>query len=475
MRCHKKKGRKTAMDERTPKILIVDDEQEWLDILALAFADERWEVLSAASAVEAAAVLNENIFDLVLCDMSMPGMSGIDLLKKLRSEGCETPFIIMTGVGTIRTAVEAMQFGAYNYITKPFRTAEVAALVRKALDEQSLRQSLESDPEEKECENGGFVLGGSAVVTNILSMLRRVASSQAPVLIEGETGTGKSVLARHIHGISRRRGEFFTIDCSSLAENLLESELFGHVKGAFTGAVATRRGLLEQARGGTVFLDEIGELGLNLQAKLLRAIQEKEIRPVGGNTPVRIDTRFIFATNKDLKQCVAEGSFRRDLYYRLAVIAVTLPPLRERREDLPVFISHFVRRFNRGYGREITGISPAAMQILLEQPWPGNIRELENALERAVLLTEGKTITPSALGALCDTAVPAAPDARSGGGAAEEPQVIRLQQAVADAERKAILMALTVANGNRTEAAQLLGIGRRTLYHKLEEYGIGQD
>ena len=467
------------------RILLVDDEQEWLDILSLAFADEHWIVDAVSSGREALARLRENRYDLVLCDMSMPGMTGIELLRHLQAGGDDTPFIIMTGVGTIRTAVEAMQFGAYNYITKPFRSDDLTALARQALEHGRMHRSLrraENSGEEKEAPGSvfPFVLGASSALRNILTTLRRVAVSSAPVLIEGETGTGKSMLARHIHETSlRRAAPLLTIDCGSLPENLLESELFGHVKGAFTGAVASRRGLLEEARGGTVFLDEVGEISPAMQLKLLHAVQEKEVRPVGSNRAVRIDARFICDTNRNLRQCVAEGSFRKDLYYRLAVIPVTLPPLRERGEDLILFIGHFVRKYNGTYGRNIAGVSPAAMRILMTRRWDGNIRELENVMERAVLLTETDVITPASLGDLAEcpatgdsgTATRSLPE-----GAAPErdvqPRAVPLQDAVREAERKAIALALTLSGGSRKEAALLLGIGRRTLYHKLEEYGM---
>ena len=465
------------------RILLVDDEQEWLDILSLAFTDAHWLVHTASSAEEARTILRENSHDLVLCDMSMPGVNGIELLKQLRAEGEDTPFIIMTGVGTIRTAVEAVQFGAYNYITKPFRSDDLEALARQALEHGRMHRSLKEKAipgQEKALPDSGFpfVLGAGSALKNILSTLRKVAVSSAPILIEGETGTGKSMLARHIHETSpRRAAPMLTIDCGALPENLLESELFGHVKGAFTGAITSRRGLLEEARGGTVFLDEIGEISPAMQLKLLHAIQEKEVRPLGANHPVCIDVRFVCATNKNLRQCVEEGSFRKDLYYRLAVIPVTLPPLRERKEDLIFFISHFVHKYNEAYSRNVTGVSPAAMRVLMAQHWDGNIRELENVMERAVLLTEADIITPASLGDLaeCPATGEAGTETRIPENATprrDAPRAIPLQNAVREAERKAIALALTLSEGNRKEAALLLGIGRRTLYHKLEEYEI---
>ena len=299
----------------------------------------------------------------------------------------------------------------------------------------------------------------------VLATVKKVADSQVPVLIQGETGTGKSLLAAHIHKISQRRDQpFLTIDCGALPETLLESELFGHVKGAFTGAVFSRRGLLEEAQGGTVFLDEIGELTLATQAKLLRAIQEHEIRPVGGNKPVTVNVRFITATHRNLQEDVTAGRFREDLYYRLAVIPIVLPPLRERTDEMTSLIGHFIKKFNARYGKSIAGVSPAAMQMLFEQPWKGNIRELENVLERAVLLAGQDMLTPDTLGLQLSSG-----EARRPAGADEGRS---LQQTVQEAERRAIEQALRIAGGNRTQAAAMLGIGRRTLYDKLEEYGL---
>lgn len=446
------------------RILVVDDEQEWLDILQLLFTRKGWEINTAGSGDEAWNRMSETCYDLVICDLVMPHMTGIDLLKRVRTVDSVLPFVIMTGAGSIQTAVEAVQLGAYSYITKPFKTQDLEILALRAVEHGRMHRQLEAAREKTVTDVMPLVLGSSKSMQEVLGTISKVADSSVPVLIQGETGTGKSLLASHIHGISSRRDlPFLTIDCGALPETLLESELFGHVKGAFTGAQFSRRGLLEEAQGGTVFLDEIGELTSATQVKLLRAIQEREIRPVGGNKPITVDVRFITATNRNLQEDVASGRFREDLFYRLAVIPIFLPPLRERLTDLILFVGHFVEKFNVRYGKSISGVSPAAMQLLFQQPWKGNIRELENVLERAVLLADQDLLTPDILGLHFSST-----DKRDTSSAAS----VSLQQAVQSAERRAIQQALVITNGNRTQAATLLGIGRRTLYDKLDEYGL---
>lgn len=447
------------------RILVVDDEPEWLDILSLLFTRKGWDVQTALSGEAAWSAMGERSYDLVLCDLSMPDISGIELLKRVRAVDSVLPFVIMTGVGTIETAVQAVQLGAYSYITKPFKTQELEIVAMRAVEHGRMHRQLEHS-KDREAENESpFTDAPGRTMQEVLATVKKVADSQVPVLIQGETGTGKSLLAAHIHKISQRRDQpFLTIDGGALPETLLESELFGHVKGAFTGAVFSRRGLLEEAQGGTVFLDEIGELTLATQAKLLRAIQEHEIRPVGGNKPVTVNVRFITATNRNLQEDVTAGRFREDLYYRLAVIPIVLPPLRERTDEMTSLIGHFIKKFNARYGKSIAGVSPAAMQMLFEQPWKGNIRELENVLERAVLLAGQDMLTPDTLGLQLSSG-----EARRPAGADEGRS---LQQTVQEAERRAIEQALRIAGGNRTQAAAMLGIGRRTLYDKLEEYGL---
>lgn len=449
------------------RILIVDDEQAWLDILSLRFAEAGWNTDTASGGEKARRKLHSQSFDVILCDMSMPDMDGVELLRHLRIAGVSTPFIIMTGVGTIQSAVKATQLGAYDYVTKPLKMKELLLLASRAAEYGAMHRSLENGPSESDASMPSMILGDSSALRDIMKTLDRISGSTVSVLIEGKSGTGKSLLAKVIHASSPRRNKpFLTIDCGALPETLLESELFGHIRGAFTGAVQSRRGLLEEAQGGTVFLDEIGEMPLGMQTKLLHAIQEREIRPVGSNAQVRIDVRFLSASNRDLKAAVRQGTFREDLYYRLAVLPVRLPELRDRREDIIRFVEYFIRKYNAKYGRNIREISPAALNILIAQPWPGNIRELENAMERIVLLTEGQIITPAALGPLDCT-----PDVEEMQPHPLSPP-IALHEAAREAERKAILLALTLADGNRTRAATMLGVSRRTLYHKMADCGF---
>lgn len=457
------------------RILIVDDEPEWLDVLQLLFSRKGWQVHTASNGMEAWDKLAHGTYDLVLCDLVMPGLSGMELLKRIRTVDAALSFIMMTGVGTIETAVEAVQNGAYSYITKPFKNQELKILAQRATEHGRLIRQL--------TQNGGkpvppvhMVGGAGKAMEQILQTISKVADSPVPVLIQGETGTGKSALATHIHAISSRRDKpFVTIDCGALPETLLESELFGHVKGAFTGAVCARRGLLEEAQSGTVFLDEVGDISPATQVKLLRAVQEHEIRPVGGNKTVNVDVRFITATNRNLQKDVAAGRFREDLYYRLAVIPIDLPPLRERADDLGEFIAHFLKKCNERYGKNVTGVTPSSMPLLYHHPWKGNVRELENVLERAVLLTTQTELTPEVLGftkPLPVTFAASYSSAVAGTGVQPECDTLSLHDAVREAECRAIRNALTHTGGNRKQAAELLGIGRRTLYDKLEEYGL---
>lgn len=448
------------------QILVVDDDPEWHEILALLFSRKGWKTETALSGERALARLAAGGIDVVVCDLSMPGMSGLEVLRRVRTMNAQIPFIMMTGVGTIESAVEAVQLGAYSYLTKPVNNAELASLVQRAAEHARVHSQLQDMGGEKTPVS---LIFNSPSMKQVLKTIGKVAGTSVPILITGETGTGKSRLAEYVHRASSLRDRpFLTIDCAALPESLLESELFGHVKGAFTGAVSTRRGLLEEAQGGTVFLDEIGELSPSTQAKLLRAIQEHEIRPVGSNKSVSINVRFIAATHRHLEEDVKTGRFREDLFYRLSVIPLYLPPLRERREDLAALIGFFISRFNERYGRNVTQISPAAMNILYSQPWKGNIRELENVLERAFLLTEGDRLMPESLGTMADGAVFASPV--PGEAVSETP--LSLSDAVRNAEIQALQQALSLCNGNKTQAAELLGIGRRTLYDKLEQFGL---
>ncbi|EGB14567.1 two component, sigma54 specific, transcriptional regulator, Fis family [Pseudodesulfovibrio mercurii] len=447
------------------KILLVDDEQELLAVLKRSLGRQGYVVDTASTGQEAWKALSETAYDLVVSDLAMEPMSGLELLKQIRTIDHIQPFIIMTGAGTIETAVEAIKLGAYHYITKPFKTQELALLARRAIEYGRLHRKLETFSErEQQADSGAMVIGNNALMQQMMTMVEKVSDSDVSILIQGETGTGKSLFARRIHNASSRADKpFFTIDCGALSENLLESELFGHVKGAFTGAIRAKRGLLEEAQGGTIFLDEIGELTPSTQVKLLRAIQEKEIKPVGGNTPITVDVRFLSATSRNLEEAVEAGEFRKDLYYRLAVIPLHLPALRNRQEDMVLFVGHFVHKFNVRYNKKVQSLTPGAMQTLRDSPWKGNIRELENVIERAVLLAEGQTISVEDLCAhpICF------PETEGG-----EEGAVSLKQAVKNAEIKAIRQALAAAEGNRSKAAKILGIGRRTLYDKIESYDI---
>lgn len=445
-----------------PKILIVDDEPDFLFALRSLFSFKDMEVQTAESGAEALELIGETQFDAVISDMAMPNMTGLELLKKIRETDSVLQMIIMTGVGTIENAVEAIQEGAFHYVTKPFDSEDLHILVRRAVEYCRMQRLLaRKDIGEKPTDD--MVVGYSHGMREIFQILDRVADSDASILLLGETGTGKSMLAKSIHERSIRRDQpFLTIDCAALHETLLESEMFGHVKGSFTGAIAARRGLLEEAQGGTIFLDEIAELSPGTQVKLLRAIQEKQIKPVGGNRQVNIDVRFISATSRNLEVEIKRGGFREDLYYRLAVVSIKMPSLRDRTEDLPEFISHFVKKYNSKYRKNMTRVTPGVVQFLKSLEWRGNIRELENTIERAVLMSDGETFTKDLLGfwfaGVCEKS--------------DEKFTMTLKQVVEDAEKNAILQALEETKGNRTLAAKMLGIGRRTLYDKIAAYEI---
>jgi DNA-binding NtrC family response regulator len=453
------------------RLLIVEDEPEMLLFLKRFFQRKGYTVTAVASAEDAWAALSETEYDLVISDLVLEKMSGMELLKKTRAIDRDLPFIIITGAGTIESAVEAIKIGAFHYVTKPFQRRELEITVQRALEFGRMNRRISKLNETAGTENNLFIIGKTRQMNKIVGIIEKIADSDTPVLIQGETGTGKTMIARHIHALSRRgEGPFVTIDCGAIMPGLLESELFGHVKGAFTGAIRAKRGLLEEACGGTVFLDEIGELPLQTQVKLLRAIQEKEIRPVGGNQVIHIDVRYISATNRDLKEEVKAGRFREDLYYRLSLIPLYLPPLRERREDLLQFTAQFVREFNRRHNKQVTQLSPTVLQTIMNQPWKGNIRELKNVIERAVLLSDGPVIDSECLGAGGMDPHILSADTGNGIDAAAEP--LLLKKTVEEAEKAAIRRALRLAEGNRSKAALFLGIGRRTLYDKLAYYRI---
>jgi len=448
------------------KILIVEDEPEMIRALSRFLTRLGYQVQTEESGEDAWKAIEETMFDLIISDMAMDDISGLELLERVRTTDSALPFIIITGVGTIETAVEAIKLGAFHYITKPFKLRDMEILVKRALEYGKLHRKLDVlRVQEEDDEFPKMVVGYSKSMQELLRRIEKISDSHATVLIQGETGTGKELLARTIHqNSSRREYPFLPIDCSALTETLLESELFGHVKGAFTGAIRAKRGLLEEAQEGTIFLDEISEIKLSTQVKLLRAVQEREIKPVGGNRPVKINVRFISATNRDLNTAVDQGLFREDLYYRLAVVPLYLPPLRERREEIPLLIDHFLKKFCKMYKKKISSVKPNVLHMLYNMPWKGNIRELANILERGVLLSENETLT---LDCLCMEFQ--APIEKNG---VMNKQLLSLKQAVEEAERQAIVQALNASNNNRSMAARLLGISRRAFYDKMAMYNL---
>jgi DNA-binding NtrC family response regulator len=444
------------------KILVAEDEQDMLQFLGRFLIRKGYKVDCAASGEEAWRALDETVYDLVITDLDLEDISGLDLLEKARASDNTLQFIIITGVGTIESAVQAIQKGAFHYLTKPFKLQEIEILTQRALEYGALHRKLATmRHKENEAEAlAPMIIGNSKSIMELLRRADKIADSTASVMIMGETGTGKSMLARHIHMKSAFKDKpFLTIDCGALTETLLESELFGHVKGAFTSAVRAKRGLLEEAQGGTIFLDEICEIPLQTQPKLLRAIQEKEIKPVGGNKPVEIDVRFISATSREMKQMVEQGLFRQELYYRLAVVPLYLPPLRDRTEDLQILIDHFLNKFCRIYKKEITEIKRDYLQALHSFSWKGNIRELANVMERSILMSEGGVLSYDCLCNECAMLLHADADG-----------VMNLKQATEKAEIKAIAACMKSTGNNRSEAARLLGISRRALYDKIARY-----
>ncbi len=443
-------------------ILVVDDEPAMRLLLSSILKDEGHDVTAAASGEEALQLIATRHYHLVLTDLKMPGISGLELLTQVKRDDPGTAVIILTAFGTVEGAVEAMRKGAVHYLLKPLANPdELRLTVRRVLEERrvtdeatTLRQATEA------VFPFGQIIAGEPRMQAALDLARSVAPTDATVLVIGETGTGKELIARAIHHWSPRAEQaFVAVNCAALAETLLESELFGHERGAFTGAVAQRRGRFELAHGGTLLLDEVGETSPGLQAKLLRVLQEGTLERVGGTKTVTVDVRVVAATNRDLARMVAERSFREDLYYRLNVFPIVLPPLRDRRADILPLAEHVLHQASRRFGKRVAGFSDEARALLLAYGWPGNIRELQNVVERAAILCQGEQILPAYL-----NLTPASPAPAAAG-----PRTLR------ELEREAILAALAACKGNRRGAAERLGIGLRTLYTRLREYGISSD
>lgn len=446
-------------------LLIVDDERAIRDGCREVAQGLGFTTYIADNAEHAFRVMDTASIDVVLLDLRLPGTSGLEILREVKRRRPETIVVVITGYATVQSAVQAMKHGAYDYVTKPFNLEELRLLLERVVGHLQLSSENRLLREQVKSKQGfGSIVGRSPEMEKLYRIITKAAHSTHPVLILGESGTGKELVARSIHFSGPLRDKpFIPVDCGSLVPTLIESELFGYAKGAFTGAVRAKDGLLTLAEGGTVFLDEIGELPVDLQAKLLRALQEKEIRPVGGTKAIPINVRILAATNRDLDKAVAQGSFRRDLYFRLNVLTLRIPPLRERKQDVPLLTGHFLERVARATGVQ-RNISDEALKLMISYDWPGNIRELENCLERACALTSGPTVHVSDLPTniqnwriQTQVQLPAEP------GSGIMP--------LADLERAAILRAIDQLHGDKLEAAKLLGIGKTTLYRKLKEYG----
>ena len=447
------------------RILVVDDDREMCHFLAEILGEEGYTIDTVQDGALALDLFTQNHFDLVISDLRMPRMAGTVLLRRLKEIDPECPVLLLTAFGTIESAVDAMRAGAFHYLTKPFHTDEMLIQVERAMEGRNLREELKRLRTEVQARDRLHnIIGQSEAMQKVFETVAQVSDLFANVLITGESGTGKELIARAIHSnSSRATGPFIAVNCAAIPETLLESELFGYVRGAFTDAKKDRRGLFQEASGGILFLDEISEVPLNLQAKLLRVLEDKEIRPLGANQAEKVDTRVLSASNRILDDMVRQGSFRQDLYYRLNVIRIELPPLRERREDIPLLVNHFIRKFSDGAKRAVTGIQEEALTALKNYSWQGNIRELEHAIERAVLLGRGTTIGINDLPPQL---------AACGESAAVLDVAVAKQLTLHDLEREYIGKVLQTTQGNKTEAARILGVDRTTLYRKLEEYRL---
>ncbi len=442
------------------RLLVIDDEKNIREGLQLALEDDGYEVdIASDGIIGLEKALNDEV-DLIITDLRMPGISGEEILRKVITETPGVPVIVLTGHGTVETAVKAMRIGAYDFLTKPVDLERLSLLVKRALQTRELvlqRRALETELQDSKAFEE--IIGKSKTMESVINVVKKVANSKASVLITGESGVGKELIANAIHKLSERKEKAIVkVHCAALSETLLESELFGHEKGAFTGAVSMKRGRFELAHGGSIFLDEIGEINQNVQIKILRVIQEKKFERVGGEKTIEVDARIIAATNRDLKKEVAEGNFREDLYYRLNVVSIHVPPLRERKEDIPLLTASFIKDFANENSKKITGIEAKARTALYSYDWPGNIRELKNCLESAVVMSTDEIIHIDDLpDYIRDTTESKSISIPAG-------------SSMAEAEKEMILQTLAANSGNKTKTAEILGIARKTLHRKIEEY-----
>lgn len=448
---------------KAANILVVDDERVMRDSCRQILEKEGYKVRLAGDGAEGFSAFKEEFFHAVILDVKLPGMNGMEVLAQIREESPETPVIIITGYASIESAVESIKHGAFEYLAKPFSPEELRVIVSKAIkSRKEYFESLYLHQELKRQSEFDMVVGKSEGMRKVMDIVNQVSPTDSTVLIIGESGTGKELVAREIHNHSlRKNAPFVVVDCGALVETLFESELFGHVKGSFTGAYVTKHGRFEVANGGTIFLDEIGHISLNIQAKLLRVIQEREVTRIGSSKSIKVDVRILAATNEDLSQCVKEGRFREDLFYRLSVVPLHIPPLRERKEDIPLLVNHFLYKYNRRAKKQIVSINRDVLRALTQYDWPGNIRELENTIERAVVLSKGDKIE---LDSLIYHGISSRPSLLN-------PKDGRYKN-LEEVESEYIRTILQVHHGNRSQAAKVLGIDRKTLLNKIKKYNL---
>jgi two-component system response regulator HydG len=450
-------------------VFIVDDEKEMTELVQLGLKKRGFSVVPFQTGADALTAVREQDVDVVVTDLNMKGMTGLELCQQIVADRPDIPVLVLTAFGSFETAVGAIRAGAYDFVTKPVEVEALAIAVRRAAEHRALRGEVKRLREVVANTRGrGELIGGSQPMQQVYGVIDQVSATDATVLITGESGTGKEVVAREIHARSKRRGgPFVAINCAAVPETLLESELFGHAKGAFTDAKSSRQGLFQQASGGTLFLDEIGEMALGIQPKLLRALQERKVRPVGGETEVTIDVRLICATNRELEEMVEAKAFREDLYYRINVIHIPLPPLRARGGDVLLLAQHMLRHYAVVFDKKVVGLSAAAAERMMSYDWPGNVRELGNCLERAVALAHFEEISVEDLPEKLKSQA-RRPASLSG---TELPELLTLEEV----ERRHVLRVLEACHGNRTDAAKILGLDRKTLYRKLLRWGVGDD